>query len=1235
MAVRDEKTREEILEAESEHRFNTARFFVDNPSISWALLVGVIFWGCFAYLKMPKSKDPDIPVRIAMATTKWPGQSAIAVEELVTRKVEDAVAQSEYLYQPNARSFGLKSLTLNGISMVQAQLAPHTDVTKAFNDLNLKIIDVQNQLPPGTESTQLNTEFGDTAAVLLAVASPRADPIEISLRAKNIEKALAEVRAENGQQEQSDPLRIAGERVSIVAALPLSVQGIDSTAAMRVFSEWLEEQGYGVGFKILHGAGYIGVDFTSRKTDEQLERAQEIFLNERLSAQRFFPDAWEPFIVRNINNTLERLTAVAGAKYSYRELDDFSDLIAANIRNIPQVKRVLRSGVLQQQVELIYSQERLASYGIHPDMIAPILNARNTTIPGGTLTVENMDVAIMPSGDFTNIEEIANVPVTLSEEGTPVYLRSLLDVAMGYQSPPTLLNYYINASEDGRWQRHRSINLSVQMLEGEQIGQLGRALDKVLQQVQAELPQDLIVERVSDQPRQVRESVSLFIEALIEAIILVVIVAFVGFSDWRSAVLLMISIPITLAMTFGFIQFMGVDIQQVSIAALIIALGLLVDDPVVAGDAIKRQIANGKPSFIAAWLGPTLLAKAIFFATLTNVVAYLPFLLLTGNQGDFLHSLPIVMACALIASRIVSMTFLPFIANLILRPPKRAIPPLEVRRKQGLTGLYYRVASWSIDNRKKVLLGALIILVLGFTLKTQLKNAFFPDDVQYLSYVDIWLQNDASINSTDSVARQAENIIRETIENYQKETGKNREESILQAMSTTVGGGAPRFWFTVNPQQQQSNYGQIIIRLSNKNFTPELAPLIQEALSKNITGAYLDVRQLQTTPVTYPFEIRVLGRVTTGSLEEERDIQTLRKFAGKVEEIVGQSPYARTVRQNWGGESMILFMNVLEDRAAISHVTNEDIALSSSSGINGTEVATLRQGDKEIPIVSRLRLDQRGQLQDINNLYVFSSISKVRVPLKQVATTSINFATERIHRLEKFRTISVFAFPYEGFVSSDIMGDIADKLKELEKTLPSGYQLQISGDSANAKHGFLQLLMILGVSSSAIFLALVFQFSNLLKPLVVFATVPLGMVGALVALYLTGQPFGFMAFLGIVSLVGVIVSHIIVLFDFIEARHAAGDAFRDALLDAGILRLRPILITIAATTFALIPLAFHGGPLWQPLCFAQIGGLILATCGTLLLVPVLYTTMVVDLKWIRWKERNVKRDDRTEGQARA
>ncbi|AWF81751.1 AcrB/AcrD/AcrF family protein [Microbulbifer sp. A4B17] len=1218
MADQQEKKRAEIAEAESHHRFNTARFFVDNPSISSALLVTILVWGVVSYLFMPKSKDPNIPVRIAVATTQWPGQDAMSVEELVTRQVEEAIAQSEYLHEPDPRTFSIKSMTLNGVSLVQAQLAPKTDVTKAFNDINLKLIDVQKQLPTGASKVSLNSEFGDTAAVLLAIASPRAGPTEITLRAQDIRGGISEIREQmaNGK-----------DRVSIVVALPLSLVSTYSSTGLWIFANWLESEGYGTDFEVLNGSGYLGLDFSSERSNSEILKATNRYLSDKLSAQRFFPDAWKPFVVRDLANTRDHLMKVAGSKYSYRQLDDFSDLIATNIRAISEVKRVLRTGVLTQEVKLIYSQERLASYGLRPDMIAPILNARNTTIPGGTIIADDMGVAIMPSGEFENYEEIAEMPVALSKEGTPVYLRGIVDVILGYQTPPPLLNYYVSKDEYGRWQRNRSVNLSVQMLDGKQIGKLGRDVSKVLDQVRVDLPEDLIIERISDQPRQVRESVSLFLEALIEAIILVVIIAFIGFSDWRSAVLLMISIPVTLTMTFGFMQLMGIEIQQVSIAALIIALGLLVDDPVVASDAIKRQMASGRPSIVSAWLGPTLLAKAIFFATLTNIVAYLPFLLLTGNQGDFLHSLPVVMVCALVASRIVSMTFIPFLGNALLRPPEREEKSLDVRRKEGLTGRYYRAADWAISNKKVVLLIALGLLVLGVVIKSQLKNAFFPADVQYLFYADVWLKNDASINATDNVAKIAEEVIIETIEKYQNTHYKNSKKPILEAISSTLGGGAPRFWYTANPQQKQPNYGQIIVRLSDKYLTPILVPIIQRELSERIPGAGIDVRELQTSTVEYPFAIRISGRVAVGSEKEEEDIAQLREYTERVRDIVERSPYARVVRSDWGEKSLVLNMNVQEDRASMSGVTNSDIALASSSGFSGTTVDTLRQGDKEIPIVAQLRLAERGQLQDVNNLYIFAADSDIHIPLRQVANTSIDFSTERIYRLEKFRTVTVYAFPYSGFISSDIMAGVKNELKKFSDTLPSGYQLQISGDAASTQHGFSQLIMIMAVSSGAIFLALVFQFSSLVKPLVVFATVPLGMVGALVALFITGQPFGFMAFLGIVSLIGVIVSHIIVLFDFIEVRHEAGDSLRLALLDAGILRLRPILITIAATTFALIPLAIHGGPLWRPLCFAQIGGLIMATFGTLFLVPVIYTTMVEDLKWIKWVERKPKNDN--------
>jgi multidrug efflux pump subunit AcrB len=286
--------------------------------------------------------------------------------------------------------------------------------------------------------------------------------------------------------------------------------------------------------------------------------------------------------------------------------------------------------------------------------------------------------------------------------------------------------------------------------------------------------------------------------------------------------------------------------------------------------------------------------------------------------------------------------------------------------------------------------------------------------------------------------------------------------------------------------------------------------------------------------------------------------------------------------------------------------------------MSGVGLTTLRRGDEQIPVVSRLRMEERASLSDIQNLYVYSSQTNNKVPLLTVSTIENVLQTLRIRHLEHFRTISVQSFIRPGALPSEVFAAAAPKLAELRKKLPPGYSVLVSGEQAKTEQGFRNLAVVMGISIFLIFLALVIQFRHAIKPLLVLAAAPYGVIGALIALYMMGAPFGFMAFLGIASLIGVIVSHVIVLFDFIEEMHEKGEPLEQALLDAGIVRLRPVMITVGATVLALFPLAVHGGPLWQPLCYAQVGGLCVATFITLLLVPVLYSIFVLDLKIVKW-----------------
>jgi len=300
-------------------------------------------------------------------------------------------------------------------------------------------------------------------------------------------------------------------------------------------------------------------------------------------------------------------------------------------------------------------------------------------------------------------------------------------------------------------------------------------------------------------------------------------------------------------------------------------------------------------------------------------------------------------------------------------------------------------------------------------------------------------------------------------------------------------------------------------------------------------------------------------------------------------------------------------------------ITNSDVANSSVAAMSGATVGVFKEGDKNIPLVARLRVQERAQLADIKNLYVYASQSNNRVPLLSVATFGNFLETGHIARREHFRTISILVYPQPGVLASEVLGSIFPKLQEFQKRLPPGYQLRIGGEKAKQDDGFANLTLVLIISLIGIYLALLVQFNNAVKPLLVFAACPYGAIGALIALELMGAPFGFMAFLGIASLIGVIVSHVIVLFDFIEEMHEKGEPLERALPDAGIQRIRPVMITVAATILALFPLALEGGPLWQPLCYAQIGGLAVATFITLLLVPVFYSIFVFDLKWIKWE----------------
>ncbi len=605
-----------------ENDHNVARFCVENRQISWVLLVATILWGVYGYIQMPKRKDPKFQAPFSAVICPWPGVSADKVEELITKKIEATVATNSMIRK-------IDSVSRSNLSIIYIALQESTvtDVAKHWDDINLKLQSI-NDLPEGAGPITFLRDFGDTAALMLSVASPKAGPDEIAWRSSQIRSALETERTRAPQ----------ARRVAGVICFPMSVSPLVPRQERDLFIEYAKENHRGRDLIAVEGPGFVGVDGDFGTDDAATAKFTDSFLRDRLRPSEIHPDTWPVAYIQDLNQIPARLTASAGDKYSLKELDTYTDLIQRTLETVPEVMKANRAGVLNEQIYLEYSQDRFASLGIQPAVLPQLLAQRNVILPGGNLETGGKNILLDPSGEFHNEKEIGDILLTATPRGAPVYLREGVDINRGYE-PPLYLNYYLARDKDGNWQRSHSITLSVFMREDRQIADFGSQVDVTLAKLRSQLPPDLILARTSDQPLQVSENVGLFMRTLAEAVVLVVLLALIGFWEWRSALIMAISIPLTLAMTFGMMDILGLDIQQVSIASLIIALGLLVDDPVVAIDAIKRELDHGQMKVVAAWLGPTKLATAILFATITNIVAYLPMLLIPGLTGNFVEKL--------------------------------------------------------------------------------------------------------------------------------------------------------------------------------------------------------------------------------------------------------------------------------------------------------------------------------------------------------------------------------------------------------------------------------------------------------------------------------------------------------------------------------------------------------------------------------------------------------------------
>jgi multidrug efflux pump subunit AcrB len=830
-------------------------------------------------------------------------------------------------------------------------------------------------------------------------------------------------------------------------------------------------------------------------------------------------------------------------------------------------------------------------------MVMGSIGARNAVIPGGTLRTEGRNFPVQLSGEYKTENDMLGTIVGMSRQGAPVYLRDVFEVRRMYESP---IPYKVDvlARDGDKLDTRRSVMVAVEMRDGKIIRYFNRDVWKVADAMKARSPEGIEFQLLSDQPTAVAHRIHHFMRCFVEAVVIVVIVG-LFLMDWRSALVLAAAVPLTVAMTFIGMQLLNIPLQQISIASLIIALGMLVDVPVVAADGINRELHLGEPRLRATWLGPLHLRHPMLFGTLINIFAFLPLLMLTGDKGEFMKSLPIVITLALGAAFVVSITFTPLISYYVLRGQRGFDEGGDVRSfflfryvDNALMAVLprYRAALEGSLKRPFLVLGiGYAVLAASLLLVPFLGSQFFPPAERNQLLVDIETPSTDSLTSMRATVDQAVNLI------------KAHEEVASAAVFT--GGTAPRFYYNVEPKEPANYLAQILINTRDEHEVKPLLVKLRRELDAKVPGARCVVKELeQGPPVKEPIQIRLSGE----------NLDKLHGLADETKEAL-RAAGGYHVHDDLGLRMPNIQIEIDQDRANSLGVNNDQIGKATLASFSGLKVTELREGDRLIPVLIRGRIEDRSEAEKIRGLYVPIANGQ-SVPFESFSKVTIKPEFVTIPHYNQLRTVTVKSYAPFGVLPSEILDRARPALAKIK--LDPGYEMKFAGEDEELRKNKAEMSLIMQVSLALIAFTMVLQFRSVIKSVVVMLTVPLGLIGALLGLTITGSPMGFVALLAMVSLAGVMVSHIIVLSDYIEHARSKGLALKEALVQAGLARLRPVLVTVLATVGGLIPLFVSGGALWHPLTAVHIVGLLLATVMTLLMLPTLYYVFCAKLKVI-------------------
>ncbi|MBC7680943.1 MAG: efflux RND transporter permease subunit [Ferruginibacter sp.] len=912
-----------------------------------------------------------------------------------------------------------------------------------------------------------------------------------------------------------------------------------------------------------------------------------------------------PFFNDDFGDVYGVIYALESDGFSNAELKVFADDVRQQLLRVPDVAKVELFGVQDEAVYIELSQKRLSQMGLDITQVLAQIGQQNAVESGGTVQTPLDVVQVRVAGQFEAVGQLAAMPLKSSATaagGGQLRLGDIATITRGYVDPPAV---------KVRHQGKEVIAIGVSMAKGGDIIALGKAMDALSTRIGKSLPAGVKLVQVQDQPKSVRTSVNEFVHVLIEAVVIVLVVSFISLGlhkrpgkhpfwrsytlDIRPGLVVGITIPLVLGMTFLGMWYWGIGLHKISLGSLIIALGLLVDDAIISVEMMVRKMEEGYDKVRAATFAYEITAMPMLTGTLITAAGFLPIGIAKSITGEYTFAIFAVTVLALLLSWIVSVYFVPYLGVLLLKAPPHAKVLAEggqvdasAHGHETFNSPFYnrfrRVVGWCVLHRWITIAITLLIFALGIVGMGKVQQQFFPDSSRPEIMVDIWFPEGTSFQANEATAKRVE--------------ARLMQESAVATVTAWVGSGVPRFYLPLDQVFPQTNVTQFILVAKDLQQRETLRVKLPALLASEFPEVRGRIKLLPNgPPVAYPVQFRVVGS----------DPAVLRLRANEVKAVMRQSPNTRGVNDNWNESVKVMRLEVDQAKARALGVTSQSIAQAAKVILNGTTVGQFRENDKLINIVLRQPLDERSQITDIANAYLPTSTGR-SIPLLQIAKPVFDWEPGVMWRENRDYAITVQGDITEGLQGATVTNELLPNLKKLEAQWLAqglgGYSIQVAGAVEESSKGSDSIAAGIPIMLFLTFTLLMLQLHSFSRAMLVFLTGPLGIAGVAGALILLGRPFGFVALLGVIALMGMIQRNSVILIDQIEQERARGVPTWDAIVESAVGRLRPIVLTAAAAVLAMIPLS--RSVFWGPMAVAIMGGLIVATVLTLLALPAMY-----------------------------